>query len=480
MSDLKQEINATKSIADANNNRLQCINDTLTSNGIITNDNVATLDSIEFSVGQLTALGDALKDRVSTLETDICQTKEDVEMTKENAVVADDEREALDCEVSELKEREQCLSHEVETIKAKAAVILSAEQVARLQYVCVTIYSQFDVDGSIYIGSGAYVCFPDDNKAWILTVAHVGLMMKNGTVARASKAFVANPISERWIEIGAADMFYDGVADIALFRTRLDVSEFKHAPLSLADKAARTGSQVFIMGDPLGSSTDSLASGHVRSANYIQKPTTYQINECISVDVPGYSGNSGSPIFNSELEIVGLYAFGIRNHSTYGGGSNLNSLKSSLSRLKLGHDNKGKVYYGLATGIPYPMTMLAINAKNSSTPAITRGISVISVDSQSPFAGIVRPGDILVSLHVSNGPTLIRNLTFGEGINYDNIGALLYLYGATTGRLDFIEGSTGNLRTNVPVQLHKRYAHVPEDKDLYLNTGLSELQRLEE
>jgi S1-C subfamily serine protease len=305
-------------------------------------------------------------------------------------------------------------------------------------------------------------------------------MMKNGTVARASKAFVANPISERWIEIGAADMFYDGVADIALFRTRLDVSEFKHAPLSLADKAARTGSQVFIMGDPLGSSTDSLASGHVRSANYIQKPTTYQINECISVDVPGYSGNSGSPIFNSELEIVGLYAFGIRNHSTYGGGSNLNSLKSSLSRLKLGHDNKGKVYYGLATGIPYPMTMLAINAKNSSTPAITRGISVISVDSQSPFAGIVRPGDILVSLHVSNGPTLIRNLTFGEGINYDNIGALLYLYGATTGRLDFIEGSTGNLRTNVPVQLHKRYAHVPEDKDLYLNTGLSELQRLEE
>ena len=343
---------------------------------------------------------------------------------------------------------------------------------------CSTVMMAFDqygsVSGGLYSGSGCFITLADSDlqHGLFLTCAHNIIRDASGAVQRASAVYIENPANNTWFSVPASSIFLDGVGDIALIKTGIDLRGLANKPLRLAAEPAKTGDRCVMIGDPGSMDSDSMTAGIVRSARYEMKPIAYQINECLHVDASSIGGNSGSPIMTVYGDIIGMLTYGAGDHETLGGGPNLNSLKASLSVLSQFKNNLQKKYLGLVWGFVYPTTLFQMKSINPKFIPSTAGVEVYQVSQLSPFLGKVNVGDIIVSVITYNAARAKLN-KYNIGTHEDEtpLGVLLYAYSAASAQVTVVSRNTATLKT-VTVPLTKTYADVPAIYDMPLTTGL--------
>ena len=145
---------------------------------------------------------------------------------------------------------------------------------------------------SVVDGLGSGVVISNDGK--ILTAAHV--------VQTAGVAWVEFPDGQI---INAHVIGSDVRADVALLKLDEVPAGLMPAPLGDSDKV-EVGDQIFVVGAPYGLG-QTLTAGHVSGRHRLdKKPRTLTAVEFLQTDAAVNSGNSGSPVFTMDGEVVGI------------------------------------------------------------------------------------------------------------------------------------------------------------------------------
>ena len=295
---------------------------------------------------------------------------------------------------------------------------------------CSTV--SFSIGGSIYTCSGSFVTFDssDLQYGFFMTAAHCVMQVSGTSVLTTTELYVTNPMTGDFTKVDVTQIYYDGMADVALIRTDIDFSSNSSYPLQLSSVTPQTGDICFLCGNPGGGDNVSLSQGFIRDARFYENGG-YQVPESLYIDTPGIGGNSGSPILNKNGKVIGIFTFGssATGRETFGGGSNLSVLNSTLPVLKTqainGSTNKrntSKYYMGLdywtQRGTPFKWKTYYGNA--STFP--NQGVRIYTVTSSiSPFDGVLGYLDILLSATIDG-----TEYKFGELINQYPPGIMLY------------------------------------------------------
>ncbi len=324
------------------------------------------------------------------------------------------------------------------------------------------------IDNNGYTCSGSFITMDASDLQYglFMTAAHCAMSIINGLYVKASYAYVTNPINNKWVKVLAENMYIDGIADIAIYRTNIDLTNYPQYALPISNTNPVTGDICYICGNPGGFDADSLAVGVIRDANYTE-PGGYQVTDSLFISAPGIGGNSGSPILNTNGEVIGIFTFGMSGTETFGGGSNLATIKKSLQILKTFQDNKTKKYLGLNWFVPSAFTLQNAYGVGVST-FDNKGVYITEVSSTSPFYNILNVGDILLSI------TLNTSISFNFGaLNSQRTpGVVCYEYDATSCSITYLKSSNKTVTTTNSILLNKTYNDVSSIKDAPLTGGL--------
>jgi S1-C subfamily serine protease len=317
---------------------------------------------------------------------------------------------------------------------------------------------------SLVVGSGwfYYETLDDLQKGYYVTAAHCILNQSSNLIL---SGYITNPITKNWQSININKIFYDGIGDVALIETGIDLTNYSNYALKIETNDINTGELCYVFGNPGGLDEDSISLGVVRDAHFVDT-NGQQIVDSIFVSAPGIGGNSGGPILNENGNVIGLYTFGYNNTETFGGGINKYELQKSLSILKTLVNNKTKRYLGISWNIPNPYF---ISSKyNNASSFSKKGVNITNVDQLSPFYNILNVNDLLLSVSL-NGETI----DFGSEYDQKSPGILLYNYEDITIDINYISNSQPNTIQTSSVLLDKTYNDVPNSKDMYLFGGSS-------
>ena len=354
-----------------------------------------------------------------------------------------------------------------------ALVELRSESGVKLVYTnvkdaCSQIY--FQLGGQYFVGSGwFYYDEPTDlMHGYFVTAAHCAMKVDNGTLHTMSRGFIQDPRTRNWTEIDVSNVFYDGVADIALIKTAVDLTNHPHCCLRLATTEPSAGDTCYVVGNPGGIDEDSISVGCVRDPHYTE-PDGYQITDSIHVTCPGMGGNSGGPIVDKAGGVIGIYTFGQSGTECFGGGSNVNTLRASLPVLKSLRHNRQKRYMGVGWFVPSPFLMASYYAADARFRTC---VCVCQVSPESPFAGILGPGDLLLSAQLPSGDVV----EFGNTDDQKTPGVLLYYYEPIVVQITYVKPNRERLVASVTLQ--RAYEDVSILLDGPLQTGRRSMQSL--
>lgn len=282
---------------------------------------------------------------------------------------------------------------------------------SRVNTACTQIYAA--VGGSWRTGSGCYVALGADETVMFMTAAHCVMEVnpETGGVERATSIFVQNPALNTWVVL--TDFIYDGVADIAFLSCANLVDTSTINPLTLAEEMPDRGSQCFVIGNPAGMDEDSMSFGIVRDTHFCEFQGV-QKTDSVFVSCPAIGGNSGGPVLDKHGNVVGVYTFGLSDHEGFGGGSNVEVIKSVWT------SQCHKRFLGIDWHVPAPYELAPFYSANVQIPA--KGVIIEHVHPESPFAGSLMPGQLLLGFeHQSN------TITFGNLDHQRTPGLMFYL-----------------------------------------------------
>src|SRR5215467_3651766 len=164
-----------------------------------------------------------------------------------------------------------------------AVVIVKTEQVG------LAPFPQQGLVSSDGLGSGVLI-----SSDKVLTAAHV-VQSADRTVVEFSQG---EGIPARVIGCSLS-------ADVALLQLERSPANYVPAKLGDSDQVA-VGDEIFIVGAPYGIS-DTLTAGHVSARRPLKdKKQVATAIELLQTDAAVNSGNSGSPMFNMNGEVVGI------------------------------------------------------------------------------------------------------------------------------------------------------------------------------
>lgn len=328
----------------------------------------------------------------------------------------------------------------------------------------------FSINNNIYNGSGWFYAENNDDlsKGYYITAAHCVMQITNGNYYKASVIYIQNPITNKWISINVNNVYVDGIADIALIESGIDLTNYPTYCLKLANKMPEAGTQCYVIGNPGGIDEDSISVGSIRNAHYTE-PSGYQITDCIHVNTPGMGGNSGGPIVNNYGDVIGIYTFGLGNgFETFGGGSNRDTLSKTLTVLKTKQNNKTKLYLGLHWVISNPFILRTFY--NNASTFDSKGVYIKTVSSSSPFFNVLSTGCLLLECIVAETNDKIE---FGSTDKQRTPGLLIYYPLNTVINIKYIKPNTSSV-LNANITLNKNYSNVSALLDGPLQTGKSE------
>ena len=175
----------------------------------------------------------------------------------------------------------------------RAVVIVRTEQIG------LAPYPQQGLVSSNGLGSGVLI-----SNDRVLTAAHL-VESADRTVVEFSQGEV---IPARVIGCTLS-------ADVALLQLDHSPANYSAAKLSDSDQVA-VGDEIFVVGAPYGIS-NTLTAGHVSGRHVLDQRTQSTSVEFLQTDAAINGGNSGSPVFNLQGEVVGI----VSNIMSKSGGS---------------------------------------------------------------------------------------------------------------------------------------------------------------
>ena len=295
-----------------------------------------------------------------------------------------------------------------------------------IKYACSTLYAT--VSQTNFIGSGSFITLNDNDLKYglFMTAAHCVMSVINNNVEIINALYLTNPLNNKWQLIDTNNIYYDGIADVAIIKTNIDFSNNSGIPLKLSNKTPKTGDICYICGNPGGYDNLSLSQGIIRDANFTDNDG-YQIVESLFITAPGIGGNSGSPIVNHNGEVIGIFTFGYgEGLETFGGGSNLHTLQKTLSILNTFPNNGRntiKKYLGMKWSVPNPFLLQSLY-DSSVTTFPNMGLYIENISTDSPFYNKVNIGDVIYSAILPDNTVY----QFGVLSNQYTLGILCYLY----------------------------------------------------
>jgi S1-C subfamily serine protease len=309
------------------------------------------------------------------------------------------------------------------------------------------------------LGSGCFISLkPSDLEYGLfLTAAHCVYSLTDPI----NYIYITNPITNEWtrFDISYGDnVFYDGIGDIAIVKTNINLKNRPDCYLKLSNEKQKIGDKCYVCGDPLGIDTSSFVDGIIRDNHFFDVSGSYP-SDSIYVSCPTFSGNSGSPILNSKGDIIGLLVYGQNDIETLSGGPNLETLKKSLEILTTFQLNKVKKYLGLRWILPSPSYLQDLYGVSQFD---NKGAQIITITPGSPFESIINTGDVLLSTTYNN-----KTINFGSSTDQRTPGILIYEYNLSSVYITYLNSST-NTVNNATIILNKNYNDVPDDYDYYL------------
>jgi S1-C subfamily serine protease len=321
----------------------------------------------------------------------------------------------------------------------------------------------FTLNGTNYAGSGWFYAqnSSDLSKGYFITAAHC-VMNITSVYNKISQAYIHHPITNDWFNINVNNIYIDGIADVALIQTNIDLTNYPEYCLKISDIETTIGQICYVAGNPGNYDEDSISVGYVRDPHYCD-PAGVQITDSISITAPCIGGNSGGPIVNIYGEVIGIITFIKGTGDNFGGGSNRETLLNTLNTLKLNQDNKLKLYLGIDFRVPSAFTLKNYYSNNSSFSS--DGVYINAVSTFSPFNGILEATDILLSATVNNN--LIK---FGNVDTQRTPGVLIYYPIDTDITITYVKNNKNIMISQV--KLNKIYSDVSDLLDNFLSGAL--------
>ncbi len=261
-------------------------------------------------------------------------------------------------------------------------------------------------------GLGSGVLISNDGK--VLTAAHL--------VQAADKTGVEFPDGEL---IPARVIGSVINADVALLQ--LDRAPTSIAPASLGDSdKVEVGDQIFVIGAPYGLG-QTLTAGHVSGRHQLDKESENSTTvEFLQTDAAVNGGNSGSPVFSMEGEVVGI----VSSIMSRSGGSEGLAFASTSNTAKRFLLERKPFWSGVeailvegdlakALNLPQPAGVLVQRVAVGST-AWRLGIHPGTLRAVVEGADLLLGGDVILGV---NGIQVTEN-NRSDGPIYNSIGAL--------------------------------------------------------
>jgi len=326
----------------------------------------------------------------------------------------------------------------------------------------------FVIDNINYIGMGwfYYEHQLELKHGFFITSAHCVMEIKKSIYYKASSVYIMNPINNNWTLIDTNNIFIDGVGDIALIKTGINLSEHSNYCLKLANDNPMTSDICYIVGNYENSDENLITMGCVCNPNYCDT-TGFQITDLLYVSCPGLGGQTGGPIVNLNGDVIGIYSFGLGGEiENYGTGPNRDTLYKSLQILKSHQNNKQKRFLGLDWIVPTPFVIKEYYEQNQTFKSC---VYINGISSDSPFYKILDIGDLLLSAVLPSGDIV----EFGNSNNQKSPGILLYYYDTVKIQINYIKKNQKRIKTDT-IYLEASYDDVSNFFDGPLQTGLLE------
>lgn len=248
---------------------------------------------------------------------------------------------------------------------------------------------------------------------WVATAAHCVLSPSDGIVTDKIDPIKANVMVTglNGVEgvnriIQASNVYVDAAGDIAVLK--LDgITDQPYLNWGNSSQEC-IGNRCFVVGNPLGSDTQSLSGGYVRDNNFVFYP---QQVESMFVSAPTFGGNSGSPIINEECNVTGILTFGlidstvpavlgVKTESLGGGMSSCMAQRVTDWMIENESDYTIKGWLGIDV-------WTVVNHINASelglvgTDFNVQGIYLVgpgALDGSSPLIGTLMDGDVILEI----------------------------------------------------------------------------------
>ena len=174
--------------------------------------------------------------------------------------------------------------------------------------------------------------------------------------------------------------------------------------LAFSDSTVNSpGSTIFVIGNPLGEDHNSIAQGTLRDNKYVSSSTGVGAVEGISFSAPIAPGNSGGPVLDSSMQVVGLSNYIFTGFNSFAGGVNSFMATRLVDRIMAtGVTNKG--FLGCSSSEIVASHVLenlrtAFPAFRNSGLDVVRGVLLSGTISNGLAAAGVLTNDILVRVN---------------------------------------------------------------------------------
>lgn len=247
---------------------------------------------------------------------------------------------------------------------------------------------------SIYVRSPGWVgsgfVYHHNSSYYIVTAAHVVMGVNRNNVA-VGPIYAAVPTQTGVVSVTCSVVGVAGTSDVGVLRLVSPAVLPQHS-LAFARQCPLPGSSCFVLGDPLGMDSISIAEGIVRDSQYIyNNAIPCSIIQSVAITCPVYGGNSGSGIVDAAGDVIGLVSYGTGQVFSWGVASpHLETIVHAI--LATGGNFVGKtldatmvlvdLWVRAAYGLP-STAMQGIYVVNSSTPGLLSGDIITTIQGQA-------------------------------------------------------------------------------------------------